>query len=130
MVDVDDLVGVPFKNGGRNMAEGFDCWGLVMEVFKRHGQTLPDFTVDAFACKAIDALAGEEVAERHWEEVTGSIEDETPLVVLMRIHPEYITHVGVYLGDNLVLHTMEHTGAVLMQRDMLRNRIVGYYRPC
>ena len=127
---VNDLIGVPFVNGGRSTSLGLDCWGLVMEVFRRYDQTLPDFTVDAFACKVIDSLAGEEVGTRKWEQVHEPLEDHVPVVVLMRIHPAYISHAGVYLGGGNIIHTTEPTGVVISQRNSLGNRIEGYYKPC
>ncbi len=124
------LVGRRFVNGGRDMVKGLDCWGLVMEVFKRYGITIPDFTVDAFAYQAIDALVGESAESRIWEEVYRPTDRDAPLVVLMRMHPGLVTHAGVFLGDNHIIHTMEATGVIKSRVDALQTRIAGYYRPC
>lgn len=130
MVRVDDLVGVPFVNGGRNIEFGLDCWGLVMEVFKRYGMELPDFKLDAFAFRAIDTLIGEATVSQSWEEVHRPCDGDAPLVALMRIHPILITHAGVYIGHNKVIHTMENTNTVISKVGLLGNHIVGYYRRC
>jgi len=130
MVDIHYLIGTPFVNGGRNWVTGLDCWGLVMEVFKRFGVTLPDFTVDTFAYKAIDALTGEEIESRKWEEVYTPKDSDVPLVALMRMHPNLITHAGVLLRGNRVIHTMKCTGVVISRIEALKSRIAGYYRPC
>ena len=37
-----DLIGVPFVNRGRDKNTGFDCYGLVKEVFRRYGYTIPN----------------------------------------------------------------------------------------
>ena len=78
MGKLNDLIGGRFVNGGRSVAKGLDCWGLVMEVFRRYGVELPDFTVDAFACIAIDVLAGEAVVLRIWEEVCEPLDKDVP----------------------------------------------------
>ncbi len=39
----EDLLSVPFKKGGRDKS-GLDCYGLCIELCKRSGRTLPDFT--------------------------------------------------------------------------------------
>ena len=39
---IDDLIGVRFKNHGRSVEEGFDCYGLAIEVSKRLGHNLRD----------------------------------------------------------------------------------------
>ena len=127
---IRDLVGVPFVNGGRNVAEGLDCWGLVMEVFRQYGITLPDFTIDTFAYQAIDALAGEEIESRKWEEVYNPTDRDVPLVILMRMHPNLITHAGVLLRSNRIIHTMKCTGVVISRLIAFKSRIAGYYRPC
>jgi len=130
MVRVDDLVGIPFVNGGRDIRIGLDCWGLVMEVFKRYGVELPDFKLDAFAFTAIDALIGEATVSQSWEEVYKPCNGDAPLVVLMRIHPVLVTHAGVFIGQNKIIHTMENTNTVISRVGIIGNHIVGYYRRC
>ena len=130
MVKLNDLVGKRFVNGGRITATGLDCWGLVMEVFKRFGHTIPDFVVDAFAVHAIDALAGEAADSRIWEEVYEPYDRDIPLVALMRMHPKLITHAGVFIGNNRIMHTTASTGVIISRVDALKSRITGYYRPC
>ena len=130
MVDVKGLVGTRFINGGRDKGTGLDCWGLVMEVFRRYGVEVPDFTVDSFAFDKIDALAGEAAESRTWEEVYTPSDTDAPLVVLMRMHPGLINHAGVYIGGNRIIHTMQCVNAVLSRVDALESRIAGYYRPC
>jgi len=128
MAKLDNLIGKQFVDGGRNVDTGLDCWGLVMEVFKRYKAPVPDFTVDAFACQAINALAGEAVESRKWEEVYRPADKDAPLVVLMRMHPTLITHAGVYIGGNRIIHTTKGTGVILSRVDALKSRIAGYYR--
>ena len=125
---LDDLIGKRFVNGGRKPVTGLDCWGLVMEVYRRYGISIPDFTVDAFAFQAIDVLAGKAVESRVWERVHEFRDKDAPLVVLMRMHPKLITHVGVYIGHNRIIHTMKMTGIITSRASALKSRIVGYYR--
>lgn len=130
MVKVDDLVGLPFVNGGRDPDVGLDCWGLVMAVFKRYGVDLMDFAVDAFAFRAINTLIGEATISVAWEEVYKPCDGDAPLVVLIRIHPILVTHAGVFIGHNRVIHTIENTNTVISKVGVLGNHIVGYYRRC
>lgn len=46
MIDVSDLIGAPYKDGGRSKEEGFDCYGLAIEVCRRMGKVLPDLAYD------------------------------------------------------------------------------------
>ena len=41
MIDVSDLIGVPYLDYGRTL-EGLDCYGLAIEVEKRFGKKLQD----------------------------------------------------------------------------------------
>lgn len=45
MLDVSDLIGVPYKKNGRDK-NGFDCYGLALEVEKRLGTPLNDIFYD------------------------------------------------------------------------------------
>ena len=127
-IKVGDLVGRKFVEGGRSLDTGLDCWGLVMEVYKRYGVRIPDFVIDTFAFRAVDALVGEEIETRRWEEVYTPADKDVPLVVLMRMHPVLITHAGVFIGHNKVIHTMKGTGVILSKASALQSRIAGYYR--
>lgn len=42
MIDYEDLIGIPFVNHGRDRAVGFDCYGLVMEMYRRLVLTSPN----------------------------------------------------------------------------------------
>ena len=130
MVDVHDLLGVKFVNGGRDVGMGLDCWGLTMEIYRRHGVELPDFTVDAFACQIINQMAWEEIQSRKWEQVEEPKNGGVPLVVLMRIHPRYANHVGVYIGKGRIMHTRQDTGAIISKCSELRSHIEGFYQLC
>jgi len=126
---IHDLVGKRFVNGGRDAIKGFDCWGLVMEVFRRYGITIPDFTIDAFSYQDIDKVTNYQMMSKQWKEVKRPFYDNgVPLVVLMRMHPKYIAHVGAYIGNDKIIHTMKATGVIISRASSLRNRIVGYYR--
>lgn len=128
MAKLGHLIGTRFVNGGRDRRTGLDCWGLVMEVYRYYGIELPDFVVDAFAFQAIDVLAGKATEEREWEEIYYPKDENAPLVVLMRMHPQYITHAGVYLGYNRIIHTTKSTNAIFTRVDAIKGRIAGYYR--
>ena len=130
MVKIYDLVGTGFTNRGRDVKSGLDCWGLTMEVFKRYGIQLPDFDIDAFKYKEINNRALIMLGDGAWVEVRHPKDSDVPLVVLMQFHQSFITHVGVFIGNNKIIHTMKHTGAVISRTSALKSNIVGYYRPC
>lgn len=103
-----NLIGVPFKYGGRG--DGFyDCYGLIMELYRRlFGIELPDYKSPTTA-KEISALMRGEL--RLWREVR---EPKLGTVMFMRLG-DY-THVAMYLGENRFIHTSEATGGVCIER--------------
>ena len=127
-IHTGDLVGRRFVEGGRDVQTGVDCWGLVMEVYRRFGMDIPDFTVDSFAFRQIHDLVEYSTCTGNWDEVQTPTDEDAPLVVLMRIHPALITHAGVWLGHGKMIHTMKGTGVVVSHVDKFRSRIAGYYR--
>lgn len=109
---IADLIGIPFVDGGRN-SRGLDCWGLCMEAFKRFGYSLPEYEVSAFAFKKINKTIS--LAKANWEPTASPV---APCLVLMRLSTaNLINHCGIYLGNGILLHTRDKTGAVLERID-------------
>lgn len=117
-----DLIGTKFKYGGRQPGVALDCYGLLMELYRRnYGIELPDYLSPTDA-KAISAMMRGEL--HLWRKV----DELTPGTVLfMRLGR--VTHVAMYLGDDEFIHTSEITGGVCKERlsDWI-NRIEGLYQ--
>ena len=48
MIDISDLIGVPFVEFGRDVQNGLDCYGLAIEVERRIGKQLKDVVLEKF----------------------------------------------------------------------------------
>ncbi len=102
MIQVEDLIGVRFFDHGRTIEEGFDCYGLAIEVSKRFGHILIDlwykksdsktFTnnADSILLKMKDSL--EETVEQN----------ESNLVVFFE--NGHMVHIGVILESDIFIH--------------------------
>lgn len=128
---IDDLIGVPFVDGGRDAATGLDCWGLVLVVFNRAGLLLPDYRI---GCHDIDAIGVAVASERmlgRWRRWYHH-DAPTPSLVAIRFNsPILVNHTGVYVGNGKFLHTRERTGVVVepVNGPAWRHRIEGFYTP-
>lgn len=103
LIDITDLLGKPYKAHGRG-PNGFDCYGLVIEVEKRLGHSMPD-------------LYRKLSETDNWETdihnvsftsgMTGMKKTDTPLfgdVVLFFDNKGRIHHSGVYLKNDDFIH--------------------------
>lgn len=106
--NLDDLIGVRYTRNGRTKEEGFDCYGLAIEVERRLGHTLPDIEKAREADYDFDEcrkLCLSKVSARQ----VGRPGKEGD-VVLIRDMGGSLTHIGVYLGRGLVVHCDQRYG--------------------
>ena len=125
MLDVTDLIGKPFVDGGRG-ADGYDCLGLVREIYRRAGVDFPDYTG---CCYDFEKFYRGFLEERpRW--TRHELPDvPVPAVVAIRFNAPMVNHIGVYIGEGKFIHTREKTGAVieLVESPAWKRRIEGYY---
>lgn len=97
-------LGVPHCMGGKTM-KCIDCSGLLAVVFASHGMQLPHSSEE-------QARYGKIIPER------GSLE-KGDLVFFIRTYStsRFITHSGIYLGDNKFIHTSTSLGVTITSLD-------------
>lgn len=118
--DISDLIGVPFDYGGRG-PDHYDCYGLLMELYKRIGIEIPDYGSSSQGAVIIAMMLGR---LNDWREV------ETKPGCTLLIKLPMSMHVGFLLPYNKFIHTTKMTGGVTIE--YLRNwnrKILGYYEP-
>ena len=110
----DDLLAVPWAEDGRDPAAGLDCFGLVVEVYRRLGVELPDPASPGF----LSQRGG-------WE----AISDPEPGCAVLMVH-QGRPHVGVYLGGGEILHSTLLSGVVVSSLRAARaaGLVKGYAR--
>jgi cell wall-associated NlpC family hydrolase len=123
MISVNDLIGKAFADGGRG-PEAFDCYGVLREVYRRHGVEIPDVNVSVYAAMTAQGIIDAETASNRWERIDFPI---IPCAVLMSPHAGFAQHVGVWLGKH-ILHTRIGQGVIAERAGALKHKIQGFYR--
>ncbi len=92
-------LGVPYVYGGTSPA-GFDCSGLVQYVYAQHGIKLPRVASD-------QANAGTKIS---------SMSQLLPgdLVCFSNNMNGYVDHIGIYIGNNQIIHASSSAGKVVI----------------
>lgn len=125
-MDINRYIGIPFKIHGRDF-DGVDCYGLVWLFYKNElGIELPMF------------LGYEEKLESY----QNKIEESRPLLNVVEVEKPntadiglfhyrgLLSHVGLYIEKNKILHILKKTHSVIIKIDhpTIRGRIEGWYR--
>jgi len=104
-------LGLPYRSGGKTPV-GFDCSGLVYFVYGSAGYTVPRTSRDQYRASrriALDSLAPGDL-------------------VFFRVSSEKISHVGIYVADDLFIHSPSSGKGVSyasLGEDYWRDRLVG-----
>lgn len=122
MIDCRSLVGIPYKEKGRDK-DGVDCLGLNLMVSRMLGYEVPDW------------LYKDESANRDKEAVRLGKEGLRAVRLDAPVEGCYIEfscidrfHTGVYIGDGKFIHASKADGMVVIERlDRWSKRIRGYY---
>ncbi|MFB9325486.1 C40 family peptidase [Paenibacillus aurantiacus] len=92
-----EYIGTPYKIGGSSTASAFDCSSFTQFVFKSDGVKLP-------RTSTAQAKVGTQV-----DKGSLSVGD----LVFFKTNGKSISHVGIYAGDNKMLHSSSSKGVVL-----------------
>ena len=111
---MNNLLGIPFVNGGRDL-KGLDCWGLFVLAMKKFGHDIPDYKILAFEIEKI-AVNFDSVINQ-WEKCE---KPDEGLAVSFAINPKFpkvTQHFGVCLSKYKFLHTRTKTGSIIERLD-------------
>lgn len=121
-MDFDKYIGIPFEYGGRTL-EKLDCYGLLMLLYKDFYDTeIPDVVSPTFLKDIADLVQSEKPKWTPCE-----LEEGAAIVFNIR---GYGSHVGMYIGDDYMIHTWEATSGVTIERIGInwKHRILGVYK--
>lgn len=114
----EDLIGTPFAYRGRG-PDTFDCYGLLIEIYRRQGKTIPDLISPDEGGRITAMFANQLVLWKESKPIAGS-------AVVIRLPGNM--HVGYMLDHFRMIHTWEKSGGVLVEPlDEWKTRIIGFY---
>jgi cell wall-associated NlpC family hydrolase len=125
-VKYKDLLGVPFKMGGRDLSKGLDCYGLCMEIAFRADSPIHEFH------HGIEDLVDRDGAiadgKTHFKQVD---KPEPYCIVTFKIHPPFVTHMGIVLPDcKRFIHILEKKSVSIakLSDKIWTRKLDGFYR--
>lgn len=127
-MDISRYIGIPYQLGGRSF-DGIDCYGLVWLFYRDElGIEIPRYegNPDEIELAEISRLiAGSE--EPEWREIP---RDQVQLGDVVRLKIMAAHHVGIYIPEGRILHSMMKCSSSLedLSRPRWRKRIWGYFR--
>lgn len=111
MINVSDLIGIPYKENGRDKT-GLDCYGLAIEVEKRFGKSLND---------AVYENHDIELSQK-WTPLLNIYQtDSIKAGTLIEIHTKSTLHIGIALDETLMIHATCNQGGSYFKNSSLQN---------
>lgn len=130
LVQYADLQALPFTYGGRYPA-ALDCFGLLLEVYRRNGVRLPDYYAEAGGRWGRDSDEASDVERlfnlhQEWHLVDHAAEG---CVLVISRFGHTADHVGIALDGRWFIHAVEGVGVAVASIRALRwsGRLKGIY---
>lgn len=124
---LNKFIGIPFGDG-RPSYNKCNCYGLVELFYRDHlGIVVPSLDTLSTHSSKVWAVYLNEISS-NWKTVESpEFGDVVAMAHDMR-HPNIVQHVGIYIGDGRVLHTLDKLGSHVTKLDIIKSAIKGYHR--
>lgn len=121
------FIGVPFADKEPSF-DGANCYGLVRLFYREHlGIDIPDLRVHSDHSNRVWATYLKEISER-WDRVEEPQFGDVVAMAQDISHPRIVQHVGVYIGDGKVLHTLNKINSHIVSLESVAYSVKGYHR--
>lgn len=122
-----NFIGVPFRDDKESF-KGANCYGLVRLFYLEELDIIiPSLNVPSNHSNKVFATFLKQISE-HWEKVEEPNYGDVVAMAHNLAHPKIVQHVGVYLGDGKILHTLNKLDSHISSIETLRPIIKGFYK--
>lgn len=112
MKSLNEFIGIPFKDGGRDF-DGCDCWGLVMLYYKKQLELdLPDYKIGAFDFPKISETVRAEINKPVW--IMQTFPEPNAIAVMKLGDTKDVNHAAICVGEDKLLQAYDKTGSHLV----------------
>jgi cell wall-associated NlpC family hydrolase len=119
------MIGIPYKHLGRDPKVGLDCWGCVIEFYKRVGVSLPD----PISSYSRDWYKSDSYI---WENQSKYFSVECfpapSYIAVQKISAPVPNHLSVVIDHTYVLNSSDNFGVHFLRLFSIRKYIVNYLR--
>lgn len=134
MIDITKYLRIPYKSDGQGV-DGANCWALVGLFYRdEFGIELPRYGVEGDDLRAVAHAVREHIGDGWTRRQDGEQPESGDVVSFAPDLAQYVTHVGVYVGELLghryFLHVRKGLRASMERLDgpMWRESFRGFYR--
>jgi cell wall-associated NlpC family hydrolase len=99
---VAECIGVPYKEHGRDIKTGFDCYGLFLYIVNGLGNPIPDYAYSPDWCKQ-----GYNYFIENYYQYADEIQEKELIpsdVILLQGFEGVAYHIAVYIGEGKFIH--------------------------
>lgn len=144
-MNYSDLICAPYKRGARGEGGFYDCYGLLIELYRRMGVAIADYKTPRRPSEMSLAIS---TYKESWVKVPpspsfGSVKSCDPedggeyglvpySAMVLRVAGEDC-HTAMLLPNLQFIHTWQGSGMVVVDRlssPAWKNKVVGVYQPC
>lgn len=112
---MDRYIGIPFVRSGRDIQrdKGLDCYGLACLYYRNEFNIyLPDHTHINTSEHSYQECANSMIQQSTYEDFQQVSTLKKGDLLLYNVGG-FPSHIGIYIGDDLMLHTNERSGSVI-----------------
>jgi cell wall-associated NlpC family hydrolase len=128
MKNIKDLVGIPYKAGGRSW-DGIDCLGLVAEYLKAYNIILPEPEYEEHWAKEKSNTFGNWLDNFVQFFTKEAIPAKGDIVSFKNIDGVE-THAGIMLNNQKFIHAIKKAGVCIsnINQEQFKTKVSGFYR--